>query len=305
MTGDIDLLKLLDEDDDDFEDEKSADDKIAELTEIVSDLKNENKGLLKAKQDEKRKRQEHQSKLSKIEEKLNAIIESKNKTTQTVESITDKGLTLEFTEDGVPFVPKDKLTELVDPTQEKIKDLEKQIQAAITSGQAAMQADKFVRDVLSEDERYPAVYKKYKDALKWVENKVIDYQNENDLRGKLTSAQAMDLVFKPNPKLKEEFINEFEDMSLISVIIAQDSEEFFRSMLDSNLPKNKTNDDNVRFNKVRQKPSSLVNSPKSSKGDELSVVDKLDSLSTTDIYNLKDTQINSLLEALREEEVGG
>lgn len=306
--SDKDLIDLLGvEEEDDPNDVDDSNDDASELKKLIEDLKKENQGLLKAKQEEKRKRQENQTRLETIESKINTIIDSKKKTN--VDEVTNaiKGIPVEFTPDGEAFIPQDKLNEWSKPYQQKINELQQLLQTTRNDTIASQEAEKTITRILGEDERYPAVYNDYQKARDWINKQVIDYMKENNLKGAMSGTQALDIVFSDDD-LEKQFQEKFPSMDLESVIVAEDSTRLFKKMLKTHVePSNKTplenNDDKNRFGKVLNKPSNLGHN-RNAKTD-LSIMDKLETLSQDDIMNLSDKQIADLEKALREEELRG
>ena len=78
-----------------------------------------------------------------------------------------------------------------------------------------------------------------------------------------------------------------------------------KKQADGENPNTNNDDDNERFKEVLKKPSGLVNAPKSTKNYELSILDKLEDLSSDDVMNLTDKQIKALEKAMLEEEMKG
>lgn len=303
--SDTDLLDLLGEEEGDVQDDPKQD--LTELKSMVEDLKKENGGLLQAKQEEKRKRQDNQRRLESIEDKLNDILGSRSKVDTTIESKGQKtidGIPVNFTPDGEAFIPKDKLNEWSKPYQQKISDLEKSLETTTSKTEAARKADQIITQVLGEDERFPAVYSNYQKARAWINDRVISYQQDNGLTGHLSSAQVLDVVVDDD--LDQQFQDKFPGMDLETVTVAEDSTRLFKKMLKTHLPvgdiKN-NNDDQKRFEKVLKKPSGLGDSRNAK--NELGVMDRLSALTQDDIMGLSDKQVRELEKALREDELRG
>ncbi len=129
----------------------------------------------------------------------------------------------------------------------------------------------------------------------------------NNIQGTLSSGQALDHVFTDD--LTKEFESEFENIDLVDVVTAEDSQHHFRKML-SNVANPTTPDNNddkpdSRFQQVLQKPSGLGKSANAKSG-ELPLSERAGNMSATDILNLSDDQITALEKALlREEETDG
>ena len=112
----------------------------------------------------------------------------------------------------------------------------------------------------------------------------------------------MDYVF--DTQLRKEFANEFDGLDLVDIVTAEDSQDHFRRML-NNVATVMTPEDNTettgpkdkmdsRFQKVLNKPSSLGNQANAKAG-QLTILEKVGNLNTTDIMDLSDSQIEALM----------
>jgi hypothetical protein len=234
---------------------------------------------------------------------LEKLLETKTPQ-QIVDDVTKKGITVDFTEDGTAFIPQDKLDEVLTPAQQRIQQLEQQLAATRMQTEAAQEADKVIREILGEDERYNAVYSDYQKARNWVNKQVIEYQKDNELAGSMSSGQALDYVFDDG--LEQQFKENFPGMDLEAIITAEDSTRLFRRMLRTHVADDVTpnkSDDTNRFEKVLKKPSGLGQN-KNTKS-ELSVLDRMEDLTQEDLNALDDKSIEKLLATMRDEELKG
>jgi hypothetical protein len=307
MPTDKDLLDDILEDAP-VEDEPKFDSKAMEdLKSQLSELEKEKQGLLKGVKDERRKRQELKGRLDQVTETVNDILATRNDlATQELEKKTTEatvnGIPVEFTEDGDAFLPTEKINAITAPYEQEINDLKSQIEMISAAGDQRARAQKTMDMIVGKDESYGPAFNKYRTAREWVENKVVDFQRMNNIQGALSPGQALDHVFDSD--LTQEFKSTFENIDLVDVVTAEESELLFERTL-SNIAKamtpNTDNQPDSRFQKVLQKPSGLGKSA-NAKGGEIPLSERAGNMQSTDIMNLTDDQIAALEKALRNEE---
>lgn len=301
LLDDLLLDTKVDDDPPQFDPEELKDLKVS-----IEELEKEKQGLLRGVKDERRKRQELKGRLDEVTSTVNHILTTREEAAaqeleKTVEAKVN-GIPVEFTEDGDAFLPTEKITEITSPYEEKIQDLETKLEQLSSAGDQRVEAQNTINSIVGEDETFAPAYGKYQSARKWVEDKVIDFQRSNNIQGTLSSGQALDHVF--NDELKQEFTSTFENIDLVNVITAEDSQHHFRSML-SNVAEAMTpkpdNQPDSRFQKVLQKPSGLGKSA-NAKGGELPLSERAGNMSATDLLALSDDQIEALERSLLKEE---
>lgn len=328
MAGEINFQDVLSMDDDEIEKQFADDDEttdenadtndgegnvdpteaLKDMEERIAALTREKDGFMKGMKDERRKRQEFQGRFDQLSQTVNAILEQRTKqaTADTGDTKKLKGVPVEFDEDGNAFLPAENMQAMLTPYQKKIMELEQRLSA--TSGQIEQkhEENKVIQQILSEDEQYPTAYRKYQAAREWANQKVIDFQLDNNLQGPMTPEQALDYVF--DETLETEFTQAFPGADLEAVI--GNSKRAFRKALKSFKVKpteepiekpiadKKTPDS--RFQKVLQKPSGLGNA-KNSKSTP-PVTERVGQLSHQDIMSLNDADIAALQEAMLQEE---
>jgi hypothetical protein len=306
MPTDKDLLDdlLLDKDP---EPEAKFDPKeMEDLKASLAELEKQNQGLLKGLKDERSKKQELKGRLDEVTSTVNHILTTKEE--QAAQQLEKKveakvnGIPVEFTEEGDAFVPTDKLEHLTSPYEERIKELEAQIEQVSGAADLRAQAQATINGIVGENEAYGPAYNRYQSARKWVDDKVIDFQHSNNIQGTLSSGQALDHVFKDD--LKQEFESTFENIDLASIVTAEDSIHHFRTML-SNVAEATTpkpdNKPDSRFQQVLQKPSGLGKSANAKAG-ETPLSERAGNLTAADIMDLSDDQIKALERSLLKEE---
>lgn len=305
---DASLSNLLGEGDDAGAPAEEAVD-LKSLQAQIDEYKREKDGLLKGIQEERKKRQEFKGRLDQLSSTVNAILEKKIKGDADPTGATKKisGIQVEFDEDGNAYLPSEKLAAVLTPYQRKIMELENQTTATAQATRAEKASQQALQALLREDASYPAAYDSYQKAREWANNKVIEFQQANELEGPMLPELALDHVF--TPEVEAEFTKQFPGADLESVV--GNSKRAFRKALKGfatvsqtvekpSLIEKKAPTDS-RFQKVLKKPSGL-GAAKNAKGADLSVSDRLSSLSATDIYDLSDKEIKALEQALLAEE---
>lgn len=295
------------------EEEEITVDPAAELKKQLDDIQRERDGLLKGMKDERRKRQEFQGRFDQLSQTVNAILEQRSRgaADQTGADSTkvSKGIQVEFDEDGNAFLPEENMQAVLTPYQKKIMELEQKL--AATSGQmkAETEGQRVLQQILSEDAAFPAAHAEYVKAREWANQRVVDYQLDNNLTGPMNGEQALDLVF--DETAEAEFTKAFPGADLDAVV--GNSQRAFRKALRSLAPKEtaaaepttetaptqKATTDS-RFQKVLNKPSGLGSAKNSKSAPALS--ERVGQLSHQDILSLNDSDIEALQEAMLAEE---
>ena len=287
-----------------------AEDVEALKTQIES-LEKEKQGLLAATKAERTKRQATAGRLEQLESAVSGILSQRQQ--KGIESLSvheaaeaqKKGLPVVYDDDGNGWVDQDAVNNLVSPYEQKIMDLETKLQQVNTAAQAQDAADKVREGIIGEDERYGFAAGKYRAARKWVEDAVFDFAKENGVKRALTSGEALDYVL--DKELRDEFSELFKGVDIVDVVTAEDSQDHFRRMLsnvaDVAFPKDEQPEPRMdsRFQKVLRKPSNLGRNANAKAG-QLSVMDRVENLSPSDITNMSDKDINTILEAMGREE---
>jgi len=309
--GNFDLGELLEAEIDDVKDEDQQ--TLEELKEQMAELEKEKKGLLAATKEERKKRQDIAAKLNQLEGAVGSILAQRQRDDQVLDDIS-KGdssnktaIPVEYDEDGNAWVDPKALEPVFTPYQQKIMELEQQLQLTNNTQNAVLEAEKVKQSIIGENERYQTAAGKYRAARKWVEDQVIDFSKTNGINRPMNSGEALDYVFDDN--LRAEFEEKFGKIDLVDVVTAEDSKLLFRRALDNiantmsdtdmtTTPKEKMDS---RFQKVLNKPSALGNQQNAKSG-QLSIMDKIESLSSLDIMDLTDEQVEALQRAAGREE---
>ena len=301
-TGFIDDLMEEEADTKEEDNDSKIDAKVAEA------LTAKEKGFYNEMKAERQRRQEIQTQLDKLTGTINGILESK-KTATVLDEKPKKfaGIPVAETEDGDLYLPEEHIQKIVSPYEEKIKNLERYLQQSAVVQNSESEAQKTILAIVGEDETHGPAYQKYQAARKWANDKVVQFQKENGVRGQMTSGQALDYVFDGD--VEKEFQQKFPGVPLDEIVTAEDSQRNFRKMLKSVSKvadsRKDTSEQDARLRKLLKKPSGLGSSPNAKAG-HVNITEKLGSLTPQDIFELSDAQIRALQDALaREEKDGG
>jgi hypothetical protein len=283
----------------------------------VEDLEGANAGLLKAKQSEVSKRQTLSERQAQLEGAINAILSQRQQAG--MESVTEsqaaaakaQGIPVTYDDDGNGWVDPsfknellDQFSQMLSPYEQKIQELEQRLYNTDAQSSAAAQAQRLMDGIIGEDERFGPASGRYRAARRWVEDQVSNYASENGIREIIPSGRALDEVFS-DPFAQKQFEQSFPGISLFDVVTAEDSQVHFRNTL-SNIAKTMTPEPqnaqgggmDSRFQKVLDKPSTLGTNANAKAG-QLSVLDRIGSMSTEEIMNLTDDQADTLLDLAR------
>lgn len=303
-----DILADLEDDDDKKTDLMSPED-VKALKAQLEERDKKIAGLLKETQQQRKKRQDTETRLDELTRTVSGILTTR----QTVPVVSpvqkiDAVIKGDYDDDGNPIVKADQLKAIhadeINALNHKVASLEALLQASVQSQSAEVDGQKTINAIVGSDERFGPAYNKYQAARKWVEDKVLDYQKENNLGGIMTSGQALDEVF--DDSVEAEFAARFPNINLERVVTAEDSKRHFRNTLSSiaeTMTPDTGSEDRKKgsLNKLLRKPSALGKSP-NAKGSEATLLERLKSFSTEDLLKMSDEQAAAIERALSKEE---
>ncbi len=311
QSEDDDILKdlFLETTEDNDDDSNALDpEELKTLKGALAEKDKQINGLLQTVKSDRRKRQEMKGQLDQVTTTINSILAQRQEMQDSPELTPGSGkaeingIPVEFNDDGDAFIPTEKLEALTGKYEDKIQELEEALLLSNQAQQQEVQAQKAVQQMVGEDERYAPVYSKYQNARKWVNDRVVDFQVDNNINGAFTSGQALTHVFDDNAQLQKEFEERFPEFDLAQVATAEDSPYHFRTMLKNTANKvSSLKQPDDRFRQVMSKPSGLGKSA-NARGGELSLAEKVGSLSATDIMNLSDAQLEALQKFMADDE---
>jgi DNA repair exonuclease SbcCD ATPase subunit len=279
-----------------------------EMTALKDQLSEKDKqinGLLNTVKTDRRKRQEYKGQLDALTGTVNGILTQKEQADKILAEASSKDdrIVVDVTDDGDAFIPREKLDATVAPLQQQVDDLEAQLNETKKQQASARDSEQLIHSLVGEDERYGSVYNKYQSARKWVNDKVVDFQQDNNIRGQLSSGQALTHVF--NDEMINEFKSLYPEMDLASVTTAEDSTWHFKQMLQTTADKFDTvHTPDERFRRVVNKPSTLGKSSNAKAG-EIPLTERVSKMSATDIMKLTDAQVEALQNYMSDDEQKG
>lgn len=304
------LLDEIKDDDptktDELDDDLNKSDEVKALEDKIAKLEKKNMGLLNETKSQRRKRQQVEDRLDKLTDTVDTVLSQRQ--TAPVDGAgappaPAEKIVLDYDEDGNPVLdPNTVVSTVAEELNERMANLEALLQASVAQQQNTEDSTKVINAIVAEDERYGTAYSKYQGARKWVEDKVVEFQKDNNIDGFMSSGQALDHIFGED--LEEEFKNQFPGIDLERVVTAEDSQRHFRNTLASIADSSGVSPDDVaegnRFKQVLAKPSSLGGTS-NQKGAQLSVVEKLSNLTSEDIIGLSDEAVSQVEKALARE----
>ena len=305
-----DLLDgILDTKEDDDEGDVITAEEKKVLQDELAALKKENHGLLTTVKKERGKRQSSDGQLKQLTETVNGIITEKRAEPADPEikpAETNDGLRVLYNDDGEPYLPTEAVNSLFTQQQKEINELKNALQLTNQAASATADADRAKLAIIGEDEAFGAAHSKYQTARSWIEGKVNQWQINNNVVGQdVTSGQALDYIIDED--MRTEFKTLYPDVDMLSVVTGEDSKAHFRQMLETLSAKE---DDTIevkkpdsRFQQVLNKPS-LLGKTANAKA-EPTIVEKVGSLSASDIGALTDAQVTALEKAMLREENEG
>lgn len=275
------------------------------LKEQVAEKDKQITGLLNTVKTDRRKRQEYKGQLDAVTETVNQILTQREQAERSLAeaSSDDDRITVDITDDGDAFIPREKLDATVAPLQQQIEALEARINEDSQQQSASRNSDNLIQSLVGKDERYGAVFNKYRSARKWVNDKVVEFQQDNNIQGQYSSGDALSHVF--NKDTEKEFSALFPGMSLASVTTAEDSTWHFEKMLEETAEAfDAVSAPDERFRRVVNKPSTLGKSSNAKAG-EISLTERVGNMSPQDIMKLSDSQIEALSKVMSDDEQKG
>jgi len=266
----------------------------------LAQAKKENHGMLQELKGDRAKRQRAQTELAELRGTVNGILKNRNaELDKTVVPEEALRTAVTYDDDGDAYVELDKATKpMFDDLKNEIKELKNFITQTNQATQASAQGDALIASIVGEKPEYGAAYGTYQAAHKWLDNRVVAWQNANGVTEPMSGGQALDFVFQDD----KEFNEAFPTLNIADILLAEDSEYQLRQMLhnvtEGSNPDFKKPD--TRFQKLMKQPSGL--GANANAKTEISVVEKAGNLAATDIMALSDEAAEQLEKAMAREE---
>lgn len=201
------------------------------------DAEKANTGLLTAVRSERSQRQELQGREQQINDVLSNVLARREQAgaegEETAAPSVDN-IPVQIDEaTGDAFVKPGFFNKMIEKQGEasanRIQALEDQIadERAVADQNAV--TDRLVSSVVSEDASYAAGYNKVQNAYDWINNEVINYQNTNRIRGKMSPGQAIDII--SDTEIEAEFTKAFPGLTVEKTIRMHDSKRDLRNAI--------------------------------------------------------------------------
>ena len=270
----------------------------------LAELRNANQGLLRAVQEERRKRQEHDGRLSQITELL---AQAKSRTDpEKPEKEKLPNIPVEIGDDGEAYIRPDVLQEFLKRNLKTVEEPVKEIREELEQTRAAYEQERafnqIVNEVISRDESYPTAYTQLQKAASWVNEQVKAMQEAADLTGYVPTQVALEAL--AGSAVEEEFHKLFPGADFERTIRAFDSKYDLMRAVDSfakSTKKDKLTLDPQKAKKTMSKPSNLGSARGGTKGGI--EVETLETLSPEDIENLTPQEREKLLRILEKNDI--
>lgn len=276
------------------------------LKDEINELKREKKGILAAKQEEKRKRQNLEGRVDQITDTINDMLTRRDQLLLEPQSAHDKKelekIKFKYDDEGDPYLEPSQLDFITNKYEEKISALEEELAQSQLLQTSNQQYNQLVDSIVGKKPEYQNTYRKYRAARKWVDDKLSEYLLDVGRSKPLTSGEALGQAIDQN--FKTEFDAEFPGLDMLTIVTAEDSPWHFEQMLTVNterLNELQPAPSDSRFRRVMNKPSTLGGSA-NAKGGELSPLERIGSLSAEDLMNMTDEQASALERQIRDEE---
>lgn len=308
-------------DDKQVEPEKKEEPKAEDISVKLTELEKANKGLLKELLSERKGRQTVEGKLSQIGTTLSELLKQREekKATEVVKEKQTPELTkiaLDLDENGNAFIKPELIAQIVDSNTPKgeIAELNKKIEglskaveeekerrkAEAIKAESTNAFEKTIKSILGEAETYEPAYGSLQKAYNWLNDAIVDYQQENEVGELKSSGHAIDLIEESG--IGEKFSKAFPDIDYANIVRMYDSKTDLRRALKALTPKAEAKKEGIDklVKKASQKPSGL-GSMKNQKS-STSTLDEIAALSTDDIMGLPDSDIDKIKRLLRASE---
>ena len=314
----------LDEGPDDSDDDQKTSTDNMSLEDRLALLEKENKGLkkdiVKVRTDRRSYKEEVQEARDRYN-RLHGMIEqmakgggsqSTDTGAKTEDPFKDLKLSVEYDDDGNPYVPADALAELIKGQEQKLEDTKKEYLQDKQLEEERNRAKQTIDSIVSKDEQFPGAYRTVEKALADMNQRVIDIQKDKGLRGVLTPGQAIDLLEQEGaleewqeafPGLDPDIIsNAFQSKRQLTKAL-----EFVKGTMkaddgkieDTNTAKKSLQQAAIQ-DKLAKKPASHG---KGSVEVKDSIIEKVGSSSSLEIMNLGDKDVERLMARMRQEEL--
>lgn len=309
-------------DDDDGDGHKTSIEDMS-LEERLALLEKENKGLKKDIVKVRTDRRSYKEEVLEARDRYNRLhgmieqmakggSQSTDTGAKTEDPFKDLKLSVEYDDDGNPYVPADALAELIKGQEQKLEDTKREFKQDKQLEDERNRAKQVIDSIVSKDEQYPGAYRTVEKALADMNQRVIDIQKDKGLGGILTPGQALDLLEQEGAL--DEWQEAYPDLDPDIISNAFQSKRQLTKALNFVKKTMKGSDEKIADDnkaakslqqaaiqdKLARKPASHGKGSVEAKD---SIVDKVGSSSSLDILNLGDKDVERLMARMRQEEL--
>jgi len=276
----------------------------SDLMSRLEELERSNAGLKRAVSEERRGKQEVKGKLEQINSLLAESMQRKAE--QPKEKAADlPKIPVEVDENGNitidPKYFKDLMKSQLGEFTAPVKEIQEQVAATRQSQEQERAFNKLVSEVLSEDDAYQSAYQKIQRGATWLNNQVVQLQEEHGIKGFIDPDTALDAL--SGTVIETEFNKAFPDLDFERTMKAYDSKYSLRMALRSATVKptklqGKPGLDPEKAKKVLGKPNSLARARDQKNVQGGISEDTLSGLSYEDIDNLTPAERDKLMKVM-------
>lgn len=279
------------------------------------ELEKANSGLLGALQAERKSRQNLESKMSEVTGFLANLAAQRAQSQQPTPQPPPRKpakIKVEIDEEGNAYVPETALDEVlaqrIKPAQvpKEMKQLHMQQMAAMQALQREKTFREAVNTVVKKDESYRDAYKEVDQAFDWINERVIQAQEQAGITGNVNSVAALKVL--RGSVVGDEFAKKFPGMDFERVVRAYDSdydlENALAMVVRSKQAQATSATDPKTLSGLVKKPSSL-GGVRNQKEAKITTFDTIMNTSYDEINSMSDNDFKKLMEIMRQEELKG
>ncbi|KKN27447.1 hypothetical protein LCGC14_0864630 [marine sediment metagenome] len=217
----------------DKEDEPTLEDRFA-------NLEKENKGLYESMKAERGKRQELEGKMQGITDVFSESMARREELADQKKAESPKidRLAVQVDDDGAAFIPiDDNLKALLasshatGASKEDVTEIKNQMARNMAIQQQEQGFQDTVQSIVGEDPAYASAHNQLQKAADWFNDKIIRYQEANDLSGIMSTGEALDVAESEN--IESDFNKQFPGLDMERAVRMYDGKRDLRIALKS------------------------------------------------------------------------
>jgi len=310
---DDDSTKKSDNDDDDKTKESDLDRTTREELEAkIKTLEKEAKGRLTDTIKSRQEKRIMKEQLKELQGAVSSLLEKrKGEETETKDPLEDPKRKVEFGDDDKAFVDLSDVKAAIKEQESKTQSQLNEIKQAEKMRELRDQFTNTVNSVLDINrEEYEPAYKVLQEAVKSLNNRVIEMQNRtNNLGDPKTGSLDVDVGIDLMENTPEEkaFLKDFPGLNVPQIARAFNSKRDLKIALNTvskTLNNTTSAEDNKLLKEAGKKPGSLGGVENQS-GINDTLIEKIGKLKSQDIMSITDAEEERILKLMREEEIRG